>query len=148
MEALHGKLWESDDVEQLNRYDQIRKVEPMKRALRELGANAWLAGLRSSQTDHRRNLPRVGLQWDRHKVLPLLHWSTKQVHEYLVANDLPYHPLFDQGYATVGDWHSSRAVTAEDANERDTRFKGMKQECGIHLPESQEEDQSRESSDL
>ncbi|MEL6130863.1 MAG: phosphoadenylyl-sulfate reductase, partial [Cyanobacteria bacterium J06628_4] len=47
MEALHGRLWDQDNVEALNRYDQIRKVEPMQRALKELGAKAWLAGLRA-----------------------------------------------------------------------------------------------------
>ena len=56
MEALYGKLWEQEDVAALNRYDAIRKVEPMQRALRELGATAWLAGLRANQTQHRSNL--------------------------------------------------------------------------------------------
>ena len=50
MEALYGKLWEQNDVDALNRYDRIRKVEPMQRALRELQATAWLAGLRKDQT--------------------------------------------------------------------------------------------------
>ena len=59
------------------------------------------------------------------------------VHRYLKAHDLPYHPLFEQGFATVGDWHSSRAVQAGDTDERDTRFRGMKQECGLHLDEDQ-----------
>lgn len=148
MEALYGRLWESDDVELFNRYDRIRKVEPMQRALRDLGASAWIAGLRSQQTAHRGTLPIVGVQWQRYKVHPVLRWTTKQMHEYLVAHDLPYHPLFEKGYATVGDWHSSRAVTAEDGNERATRFRGMKEECGLHLPETPEEDQSMESSDL
>jgi phosphoadenosine phosphosulfate reductase len=148
MEALHGKLWESDDVAQLNRYDRMRKVEPMQRAVRELGARAWIAGLRAEQTDHRKTLPIVGRQWSRYKIHPILHWSAKDVYDYLTANDLPYHPLFDQGYTTVGDWHSSRPVTADDAHERDTRFGGKKQECGLHLPESEGEAKSRDSSQL
>ncbi len=136
MERLHGKLWEQDDVEAMNLYDQIRKVEPMQRALRELDATAWLAGLRADQTQHRQQLPRVGSQSGRFKVLPILDWTTRDTHEYLRANDLPYHPLFEQGYATVGDWHSSRPVTADDSHERDSRFRGMKQECGLHLPDT------------
>ena len=128
MEALHGRLWEGDDVEALDRYDRIRKVEPMQRALRELGAEAWLAGLRADQTHHRSALPIVGRQGERYKVLPTLRWRTRDVHRYLKAHDLPVHPLFEQGFATVGDWHSSRAVQAADANERDTRFRGLKQE--------------------
>jgi phosphoadenosine phosphosulfate reductase len=49
---------------------------------------------------------------------------------------------------TVGDWHSSRPITANDKNERDTRFKGLKQECGLHLPQSPEEAASLDSSSL
>jgi phosphoadenosine phosphosulfate reductase len=136
MERDHGKLWARNDVESLNLYDRIRKLEPMRRALSELDATAWLAGLRADQTDHRKALPRIGRQSDRFKLLPILHWTTRDVHAYLRANDLPYHPLFDQGYATVGDWHSSRPVSADDDRERDSRFHGLKQECGLHLPDT------------
>lgn len=148
MEAIYGRLWSKDDVESLNRYDQIRKVEPMQRALQELKATAWLAGLRRNQTDHRKTLDIVNLQGSLYKILPILNWSSKAVYEYLTTHDLPYHPLFDEGYVTVGDWHSSRPLTASDENERDTRFKGMKQECGIHLPQSMEESDSLNSSSL
>ncbi|PZV04531.1 MAG: phosphoadenosine phosphosulfate reductase [Leptolyngbya sp.] len=148
MEALHGRLWEQHDVEALNRYDKIRKVEPMQRALGDLNATAWLTGLRSDQTDHRKSLERVGHQGGRYKLLPILKWTSKDVYDYLVAHDLPYHPLFDKGYVTVGDWHSSRPITAADDNERDTRFKGLKQECGLHLPQSPEEAASLDSSSL
>lgn len=133
MEALYGKLWESDDLDALNLYDQIRKVEPMQRALEELGASAWLAGLRQGQTEHRQQLPRIGEQGGIYKVLPILRWTSKDIYYYLKENDLPEHPLFDEGYTSVGDWHSSRPLTLEDTNERDTRFHGLKQECGIHL---------------
>ena len=148
MEALYGRLWDQHDIEALNRYDQIRKVEPMQRALRELGATAWLTGLRSDQTDHRKSLGRVGMQGGRYKVMPILQWTAKDVYKYLTKFDLPYHPLFDKGYVTVGDWHSSRPITAGDSNERDTRFKGLKQECGLHLPQSPEEAASLDSSSL
>ncbi|MDJ0846794.1 MAG: phosphoadenylyl-sulfate reductase [Myxococcota bacterium] len=137
MEALHGRLWERDDVASLDRYDRIRKVEPMQRALRELGAQAWLAGLRADQTSHRGSLPIVGRQGERYKVLPILRWRSRDVYRYLKTHDLPLHPLFEQGFATVGDWHSSRAVQANDRSERDTRFRGLKQECGLHLDEEQ-----------
>ncbi len=138
MEALHGKLWENGK-EGLAEYHRIRKVEPLERTLRELGATAWLSGLRADQTDHRSTLPRVGIQKDRTKVLPLLGWSAKDVHAYLKEHDLPYHPYFELGYATVGDWHSSRPVLASDGDERDTRFGGHAQECGIHLEDEASE---------
>lgn len=148
MEAVQGRLWAQDNVEALNQYDQLRKVEPMQRALRELKATALLAGLRSEQTDYRKTLRLVERQSNRYKLLPILHWTTKDVHEYLQAHDLPYHPLRDKGYATVGDWHSSRPITAADENERDTRFHGIKQECGLHLPQTVEEAESLNSSSL
>lgn len=148
MEALYGRLWANQDVESLNRYDKIRKVEPMQRALQELKATAWLAGLRSDQTNHRQTLQRVGQQGDRYKILPILYWSSKDIYEYLTTHDLPYHPFFDQGYVSVGDWHSSRPLLAGDNDERDTRFHGLKQECGLHLPLTPGEAQSLDSSTL
>ncbi|MBR8830113.1 MAG: Phosphoadenosine phosphosulfate reductase [Chroococcopsis gigantea SAG 12.99] len=148
MEAVQGKLWAQNDVESLNLYDSIRKVEPMQRALKELKATAWLAGLRREQTDHRKNLRRLERQGKQYKVLPILYWNSKTIYEYLTKYDLPYHPYFDQGYVSVGDWHSSRPLTLEDDNDRDTRFKGLKQECGLHLPLTQGEAQSLDSSTL
>ncbi|MBD2579640.1 phosphoadenosine phosphosulfate reductase [Oscillatoria sp. FACHB-1406] len=148
MEALHGKLWEERNVEALNRYDFIRKVEPMQRALKELGATAWLAGLRRDQTDNRKTMDFVNLQSNIYKILPILNWNSKNIYDYLQAHDLPYHPLFDQGYMTVGDWHSSRPLTLEDDGERDTRFHGLKQECGLHLPQTMGEEKSLDSSSL
>ncbi|MDY6803131.1 MAG: phosphoadenylyl-sulfate reductase [Cyanobacteriota bacterium] len=148
MEALYGRLWEENSVEALNRYDRIRKVEPMQRALKDLGATGWLAGLRKDQTDHRKSLQRIGKQGDIYKVLPIFQWNSREVYYYLTNNDLPYHPYFDLGYTTVGDWHSSRPVTAEDESDRDTRFQGLKQECGLHLPQTVGEAQSLDSSYL
>lgn len=148
MEALQGRLWEKDDIESLNYYDKIRKVEPMQRALKELKATAWLAGLRADQTHHRKTLNPVAQQSGRYKVHPILSWNSRDIYQYLTAHDLPYHPYFDLGYTTVGDWHSSRPLMATDENERDTRFRGLKQECGLHLPQTEEEAKSLDSSAL
>jgi phosphoadenosine phosphosulfate reductase len=148
MEAIHGRLWQSEDVEAFNRYDQMRKVEPMQRALRELGATAWFAGLRAEQTNHRKTLSVLERQGSIYKVLPILNWTTDDVHRYLEKHNLPYHPLKEKGYATVGDWHSSRPMTEQDAHERETRFQGMKQECGLHLPATISEEKSLDSSSL
>ncbi|MGD1862598.1 MAG: phosphoadenylyl-sulfate reductase [Leptolyngbyaceae cyanobacterium] len=148
MEALYGKLWASRNIEDLNQYNLIRKVEPMQRALQELNATAWLAGLRADQTDHRKSLDVVTQQRHIYKISPILNWSSKDVYEYLTAFELPYHPLFDKGYVSVGDWHSSRPLTAADKSDRDTRFHGMKQECGLHLPQTPGEAKSLDSSSL
>ncbi len=148
MEALHGKLWEEGTVEAFNRYDAIRKVEPMQRALKELGATAWLTGLRAKQTDHRKTLNRIETQENRYKLLPILNWSSRDIGQYLKANDLPYHPLWKEGYVSVGDAHSSRPLSADDSDGRSTRFNGLKQECGMHIPQTPEEAQSLNSSSL
>ena len=86
----------------------------MQRALQELNAKAWLAGLRSQQTQHRQTLGRVAKQGDIYKIHPILHWNSRDIYQYLTAHDLPYHPYFDLGYVSVGDWHSSRPLTLDD----------------------------------
>ncbi|ERN40975.1 phosphoadenosine phosphosulfate reductase, thioredoxin dependent [Rubidibacter lacunae KORDI 51-2] len=146
MEAIYGKLWERGTVDALNQYDRIRKVEPMQQALTDLGTTAWLAGLRRQQTESRQALGRVNLQDGRYKIYPIVNWSSKDVYYYIQNNDLPQHPLFEAGYSTVGDWHSSRPLGADDTHERDTRFQGLKQECGLHLPQSPGEAESLNSS--
>jgi len=69
----------------------------------------------------------------RMSLRPLLEWTSRDVFYYMQENDLPQHPLFEKGYSTVGDWHSSGPDGLE-ATGRDTRFAGLKQECGIHVP--------------
>lgn len=146
LEATYGKLWEQGE-EGMAKYLQIAKVEPMQRALEELEVTAWLAGLRAEQTSHRANLRKVETQHGRYKFHPVLDWTTKEVHEYLKHYDLPYHPLYYEGYASIGDAHSTKPITAE-MNEREGRFGGLRQECGLHVPSSQEESQSRDASGL
>jgi len=148
MEALHGKLWQSDEPEVLNHYDELRKVEPMHRAIRDFEVRGWLAGLRRDQTEFRRNLPRIQAQRNFHKIFPILDWNNRDLHQYLVEHDLPYHPLFDRGYVSIGDWHASEPLTSEHIKERDTRYRGIKQECGLHLDLSDEADESLRSSRL
>ncbi len=145
--ARYGKLWETGDPADLDKLDQIHKVEPMERALDELGATATLAGLRRGQTETRQDLTPVVLQRGRHKVHPILAWTSKDIHDYLKAHDLPYHPLRDKGYASVGDWYNTLPITAGQ-HEREGRFGGLKQECGLHMPATPEESASRDASML
>ena len=147
MVARHGRLWEEATKESLDLYDRMRKVEPMQRALQELNVTGWLAGLRRNQTDHRAKLRRVELQNGVYKLHPILTWTSKQVYEYLKMHDLPTHPLYEKGYPSIGDWHSTFKIGESD-NERAGRFAGLKQECGLHLPATAEESASRDSSGL
>ncbi len=147
MEAVHGRLWEQGD-DGYRKYHELTKGEPMRRAVRELGVQAWIAGLRANQTEHRASLRPIELQSGIVKVHPILQWTTRDIHNYLKTHDLPYHPLYEQGYASIGDTHSTQPITAEGGNERAGRFQGLRQECGLHLPSTAEEDKSRESSGL
>jgi len=129
-EALHGRQWESD-LEGLKRYNLTNKVEPMDRAVRELGATAWLAGLRRSQATTREALKVVQVQNKITKVHPIIDWDNRRVHRYLTEHALPYHPLWEKGYVSVGDWHST-AKLEPGMSEEQTRFGGLKRECGLH----------------
>ena len=133
MEALHGKLWESGRVEDLSLYNQLRKVEPLDRALREGRVSCWGSGVRGGQTDHRRTMTPLDPMRGLWSLRPLLSWTTKDIYYYMERHQLPQHPLFAQGYSTVGDWHSSGPDDGGISG-RATRFGGLKQECGIHLP--------------
>jgi len=129
-EALYGKLWEKG-LEGLERYNLINKVEPMNRAVKELGATAWLSGLRRTQSSSRSERKVVESQNKTTKIYPIIDWNDRNVYEYLTENGLPYHPLWDQGYVSVGDWHSTKKLGA-GMTEEETRFGGLKRECGLH----------------
>ena len=148
MEALHGRLWAEQKKEALDRYHLIRKVEPLQRAFKDLGVEAWFAGLRATQTDHRSTLDRIHPIDGRYQLLPILEWDDRAIDDYMQHNRLPSHPLLGKGYVSVGDWHSSRPLSSGDKKERETRFRGLKQECGIHLPLTREAEESLKSSGL
>ncbi|MFB5745844.1 phosphoadenosine phosphosulfate reductase [Cedecea sp. S5-13] len=129
-EARYGKLWEQG-VEGIERYNDINKVEPMNRALKTLEAKTWFAGLRREQSGSRANLPVLAVQREVFKILPIIDWDNRTVYQYLTEHGLTYHPLWDQGYLSVGDTHTTRKWEPGMAEE-ETRFFGLKRECGLH----------------
>ncbi|MBW7983752.1 phosphoadenylyl-sulfate reductase [Enterobacillus tribolii] len=129
-EARYGKLWEQG-VEGIERYNDINKVEPMNRALRELEVQTWFAGLRREQSGSRAALPVLAIQRGVFKFLPVIDWDNRQVYRYLQQHGLSYHPLWEQGYLSVGDTHTTRKWEPGMAEE-ETRFFGLKRECGLH----------------
>ena len=129
-EARFGRLWEQG-VEGIEKYNKLNKVEPMQRALRELNAGTWFAGLRRSQSDTRGKLPVLQKVGQQFKLYPSIDWSNKDLHYYLKDNELSYHPLWEQGYVSIGDWHTTQSLQ-EGMSEQDTRFFGLKRECGLH----------------
>lgn len=129
-EARYGERWHQG-VSGLDAYHRDNKIEPMQRALRELGAGTWFAGLRRAQASTRREAPLVQRNGDFWKVHPIADWSDRDVHVYLKAHDLPYHPLWHEGYVSIGDRHTTRRL-ADVEHEEQTRFHGLKRECGLH----------------
>ncbi|RFU72131.1 phosphoadenosine phosphosulfate reductase [Trichoderma arundinaceum] len=119
-------------------YDWIVKVEPLQRAYDELKVAAVLNGRRRSQGAARGSIPIIELDEERNivKINPMAAWTFAQVNEYIKENNVPYNALLDQGYKSVGDWHSTSPV-GEGEDERAGRWKGQnKTECGIHNKKS------------
>lgn len=130
-EALYGKLWEQGE-EGSTRYGLLNKVEPMNRALRDLGADVWVSGLRRSQSSTRAGRQFAEQQKQTLKVYPILDWQDAQISAYFRDHNLPRHPLEQKGYVTMGDWHSTKPL-AEGETAEQSRFGGSKYECGLHL---------------
>lgn len=129
-EAKYGKLWEQG-LDGITQYNKLNKVEPMKRALDDLGASTWFAGLRHSQSDSRAKLDVVQAQGKQFKVHPIVDQSNRDLYQYMKKHNLPYHPLWEQGYVSIGDWHTTSKLE-DGMSEQDTRFFGLKRECGLH----------------
>ena len=131
MEAIYGKLWETNKASDLDKYHEIRKIKPLENGLEKYNINCWASGVRSSQTENRNKMKFLDIIRQRLSLRPLLNWTNKDIFYYMEEHNLPPHPLFNKGYSTVGDWHSSNPDGIETKG-RATRFGGIKQECGIH----------------
>ncbi len=129
-EARFGKRWE-EGIKGIGAYNRANKVLPMERALESLNVGTWFAGLRRSQTQSRKNTPIVESSGERWKVHPIADWNDRDVYEYLKKHDLPYHPLWEKGYVSIGDVHTTRSL-ADVSSSDETRFFGLKRECGLH----------------
>jgi phosphoadenosine phosphosulfate reductase len=112
-----------------------RKILPLRRFLR--GFHAWISAIRRDQTDQRAAARAV--QWDSKfglvKVNPLIGWTRKDVWAFIHEHSIPYNPLHDQGYPSIGCWPCTRAIVAGET-ERAGRWAGTaKKECGLHVLE-------------
>lgn len=131
-EARHGKLWEQG-ADGIERYNRMNKVDPMERALRDLDGGTWFAGLRREQSLTRVSIEPVQLTGaGRYKIHPIFDWTDRDVYRYLKRHALPYHPLWEQGYVSIGDWHTTRSLRDAGDDAEATRFFGLKRECGLH----------------
>ncbi len=112
-----------------------RKIVPLRRAVE--GYSAWISAIRGDQTEHRAAAGVV--QWDAKfglvKVNPLLKWTKKEVWSFVTRHDVPYNPLHDQNYPSIGCWPCTRPVH-DGEDERAGRWAGStKKECGLHVVE-------------
>ncbi|KAF9498752.1 Phosphoadenosine phosphosulfate reductase thioredoxin [Pleurotus eryngii] len=123
------RLWENDE----DTYDYAVKVEPAKRAYETLGVKAVVTGRRSSQGGDRASLQPLEVDsTGLLKLNPLFSWNFHFVEWYITQNAVPRNKLLDQGYKSIGDWHSTSKV-ADGQDERAGRWAGKeKSECGLH----------------
>ena len=129
--AAHGEnVWETNP----DLYLAVAKIGPLVRALGDL--DAWITGVRRDQSPTRADAPKLG--WDEQhelwKANPLADWSDEDCWAYIRERGLPYNPLHDQGYASIGDTHST-----QPGEGREGRWAGTdKVECGIHTVASED----------
>jgi phosphoadenosine phosphosulfate reductase len=112
----------------------VRKVEPLNRALQN--TTVWITGLRAAQTDLRKNIPVVEWLDDKeiYKINPLLHWSFDEIQNYLKEYSVPYNPLHDKGFVSIGCAPCTRAIeTGEDPRAGRWWWETSQKECGLHL---------------
>jgi len=138
-EATEGpELWRRDP----DRCCALRKVQPLERAL--AGMDAWITGIRRAQS-----VTRAGarmLELDPRgvvKVQPLAAWSDEDVKGYLFAHDVPYNPLHDRGYPSIGCTPCTRAIRPGEDSRAGRWADAEKTECGLHLPAQQASTVSR-----
>ena len=113
-----------------------RKIVPLRQAV--VGYDAWISAIRADQSGDRSRSSVVG--WDAKfnlaKINPLLRWTKRDVWAFIVTNNVPYNPLHDQGYPSIGCWPCTRSVNQGD-DERAGRWAGQaKTECGLHSLDS------------
>jgi phosphoadenosine phosphosulfate reductase len=127
-------LWERDP----DRCCHIRKVEPLLRALEPY--DAWVSGIRRDQAPSRAGVKKLerSSRYGVWKIQPLADWSEKDVWSYILQNDIPYNPLHDVGYRSIGCIPCTRP-TRPNEEERAGRWAGSdKLECGIHVETTRE----------
>jgi phosphoadenosine phosphosulfate reductase len=111
----------------------VRKVEPLKRALS--GKKIWVTGLRAEQSANRSDMQKI--EWDEANQLikynPLLHWTYEDMLAYIIENKIPYNPLHDKGFISIGCAPCTRAILAgEDPRAGRWWWEDSKKECGLH----------------
>lgn len=139
MVSLKGPSSFYESVENRKECCAIRKIEPLKRALGD--NDIWITGIRAEQSVNRENMR--GIEWDSQnqiiKFHPLFDWTLEQVKAYIKGNNIPYNPLHDKGFPSIGCAPCTRAVK-EGEDFRAGRWwweDQNKKECGLHSSDQQ-----------
>ena len=132
-EQLHGSaLWKRDPDQCCN----LRKIEPLRGKLAEL--QAWITAIRRNQTPDRAHAQKV--EWDSKfqlvKINPLADWTSEAIWQYIRKHDVPYNPLHDRNYPSLGCTHCTRAIHSGEGPRAGRWADFRKTECGLHSPES------------
>lgn len=126
-----------ESIENRKECCHIRKVKPLNRALE--GAKVWITGLRAEQSDTRKEMPMIEWLEDKqlYKYNPLLHWSYAEVLDYIREFYVPYNPLHDKGFISIGCAPCTRAIEpGEDPRAGRWWWETSKKECGLHITET------------
>jgi phosphoadenosine phosphosulfate reductase len=133
--AEHGPNSFYESVEERKTCCYFRKVEPLKRALKD--QSVWITGLRAEHSASRHDMPQV--EWDESnqiiKYHPILHWTTKEVKDYINEFNIPYNILHDRGFVSIGCAPCTRAIKpGEDFRAGRWWWEdNTKKECGLHV---------------
>ncbi len=122
-----------ESVENRKECCHIRKVKPLNRALK--GATVWITGLRAEQSSNRQDMPMI--EWSDEKQLykfnPLINWTYDQMIDYIKKNNVPYNPLHDKGFVSIGCAPCTRAIEpGEEARAGRWWWETSQKECGLH----------------
>ncbi len=112
---------------------RLRKIEPLQNFMKEFNIKAWLSGIRRDQTAFRSKLKKIELTKSGiYKISPIIDWTSKDVYNYMEKNKIPFHPLYEKGYSSIGCEPCTDLPDLFD--ERSGRWKGKdKKECGLHI---------------
>jgi phosphoadenosine phosphosulfate reductase len=138
--ALQGVNAFYDSIEARRRCCHVRKIEPFKRAI--TGYAAWVTGVRREQSADR--ALRGPLEWDSHyglyRISPLLEWDEAEVWQYIRARTIPYNPLHDRQYPSIGCEPCTRAIQPGESRRAGRWWweSGESRECGLHSPQFQD----------
>jgi phosphoadenosine phosphosulfate reductase len=120
------RLWEKD----VKKYHQITKLQPLEKAVGDLGVEALLSGVRSDQTKTRAGLNKIDVgSYGELRIHPTLNWNKNKVEKFIKAEKITRHPLYEKGYESVGD----KTTTQPGKGRSGRKALGAEQECGIHI---------------